>query len=366
VTDRVIRLEDILVQAGGHEILEVADFQVAKGETVALVGPNGAGKTTLLHVAALLRQPDRGSVTVLGETATPRNAPQLRRSLAVVFQSPLLFDISVVANAAAGARFHGQPAAVAHERALNWLDRFGVAHLAQRRARGLSGGEAARVALARAFVTDPAIMLLDEPFSALDAPTRASLLPALRSRLRETGSAAVLVTHDLEEAFAFADRIDLIDGGRIEASGEAADLIARPPSRRAAELLGIETILPARVIRLYSGAALVEIEPASSRLRVCIGENAHPASGQAVTVTLPASAAHILRPHEPVEAGWNALPGRVIAVTPLSSGMRLVVATPAPFVAIATWNRSGRRWSVGDSAIVAFPPESPHLILAAS
>jgi tungstate transport system ATP-binding protein len=366
MTPPVIEIADALICYGGRTALDIPDFAVTAGKIVAIVGPNGAGKTTLLHVAALLRNPDQGSVTILGQTATAENAAHLRRSLSVVFQHPLLFDVSVLANAAAGLRFRGQSRREAEPPAQLWLERFGIGQLATRRARGLSGGEAARVALARAFATDPAILLLDEPFSALDAPTRSELLPMLRSRLREAGAAAILVTHDLGEAFAFADRVDLMDDGRIIASGEGPTLVAKPPSRRAAGLLGVESIHAARVICVENGKAIVAIDPAGPQVgsRLCPG--ATPCPGQIVTVTLPASAAQALRPSEPPPAGWNLAPGRVTAVTTRPSATTVTVATPALLVATARWDPSGRRWSAGDPAIVAFPPEALHLIPDAS
>ena len=259
MTNPVLRLDSVVVRADTGPVLDVDHLAVGPGETLALIGPNGAGKTTLLHVAALLRKPDVGTVTILGQTATTHNAATLRRALSVVFQDPLLFDTRVLANAAAGLRFRGRPRIEAETRARTWLERFGVAHLTNRRARTLSGGEAARVALARAFATEPAMLLLDEPFSALDAPTRSSLLPALRQRLHETGTAAVLVTHDRDEAFAFADRIAVMEAGRIVACGDAPSLIAYPPSHQVALLLGIETILPAQVVCIEGEHAVVAL-----------------------------------------------------------------------------------------------------------
>lgn len=362
MTAPVLRLDNVLVRAGGRTLLDVEAFTVAAGETVALIGLNGAGKTTLLHVAALLRHPDAGTTTIRSALTTPHNAATLRRALSVVFQAPLLFDVTVLANAAAGLRFQGYPRAEAETRARAWLKRFGVDHLANRKARSLSGGEAGRVALARAFATEPAILLLDEPFGALDAPSRAALLPALRQRLRETGAAAVLVTHDLDEAIAFADRLVVMDAGRIVAVGDAQDLIARPPPRETAKLLGVETILLAHVTSVDAEYACVTVHPAGPSTRIRIDAKGSCIAGQSVIVTLPAGAARALRPNEQCSCEWNCLPGAVREVTSLASGARLVVETPAPIVALAPWDPSARRWTVGDHAIVAFAPEAAHLI----
>lgn len=362
MNDSVVHLHDVLVRANGRSILDIPRFSVDAGETVALVGPNGAGKTTLLHVAAFLKRPDRGSTSVLGQPITAANAASLRRAIAVVFQEPLLFNVSVLDNAAAGARFQGQSRAEAERRAHLWLQRFGVDHLAERRARGVSGGEAARVALARAFATSPTILLLDEPFSALDAPTRTALLPALRTQLRETGAAAVLVTHDLEEAFAFAERIDLMDEGRIIASDQAATLIARPPSRRAAELLGIETILEARVAGFDGDCVLLAIGPNGPLVSACYSEGEPLYPGELVTLTIPASGIALIDPEERADRCWNTITGIVSAVTPMPTGRRVSVGAPAAFVAFAAWEARPRDLAIGERVFIGFAPELVNVI----
>ena len=210
----ILDLRDIVVRRRDRIILDLPVLSVAPGEVVAILGPNGAGKSTLLLVAGALQRPDRGEVRLLGELATRRTATRLRRHTALVMQDPLLFDRSVRDNVASGVRFRGGSRAAADARACEELARFGVAHLADRSARTLSGGEAQRVALARAFAVDPALLLLDEPFAALDPETRAILLPQVGERLRASGAAALLVTHHPEEAAALATRTLRLAGGR--------------------------------------------------------------------------------------------------------------------------------------------------------
>jgi tungstate transport system ATP-binding protein len=362
MTAPVLRLEHVIVRAGARTLLEAAEFAVAAGESVALIGPNGAGKTTLLHTAALLRQPNAGAVWIRGTRATSGNAATLRRALSVVFQDPLLFDVRVLANAAAGVRFQGVARAEAERRARAWLERFGVEHLAERKARSLSGGEATRVTLARAFATDPALLLLDEPFSALDAPSRAALLPALRDRLHETGTAAVLVTHDLDEAVTFADRLAVMASGRIVADGPATDLMARPPSAQVAALLGVETILPVAVLQVDDDLVCVAARPAGPQLLVQSRSLGHIIPGQPLTLTLPAGAVRVLSGDERCPARVNCLPGVIRDVRPFTSGARLVIATPAPIVALAQWASTSLAWSAGERVVVAFDIAAAHLI----
>src|SRR5215207_7589252 len=211
----VLRLSGVIVRFGQRVILELPELTVAPGEVLAIMGPNGAGKSTLLHVAALLRRPERGEVWIAGQRATRHSERALRRRTAMVLQEPLLFDVSVVANAASGLRFRGMRRCDAEHRARAWLERFGVGHLAARNARTLSGGEAQRVSLARAFAVEPDLLVLDEPFAALDPATRETIVPDLAARLRETQTAAVIVTHDATDALALADRLLVLVDGRI-------------------------------------------------------------------------------------------------------------------------------------------------------
>ncbi|CAA9581282.1 MAG: hypothetical protein AVDCRST_MAG19-3966 [uncultured Thermomicrobiales bacterium] len=238
-----LSLRGIAVRHGERTALAVAELEIGRGETLAVMGPNGAGKSTLLHVAALLRRPEEGEVWIDGEAATRRAELRLRRRTAMVLQAPLLFDASVLANAAAGLRFRGVARREAERRALAWLERFGVGHLAGRHARALSGGEAQRVSLARAFAVVPSLLLLDEPFAALDAPTRTTLVPALATQLRATGTAALIATHDAAEALALADRLGILVDGRLVQIGPPLAVAARPADETVAALLDREGAL---------------------------------------------------------------------------------------------------------------------------
>jgi tungstate transport system ATP-binding protein len=220
----VLRLCGVTVRYGQRVVLDLPELRVAPGEVLAIMGPNGAGKSTLLHVAALLRRPHSGEVWIAGERATRRTERTLRRRTAMVLQEPLLFDVSVVANAASGLRFRGVGRRDAEHRARLWLEQFGVGHLAARNARTLSGGEAQRVSLARAFAVEPGLLVLDEPFAALDPATRETIVPDLAVQLRETRTAAVIVTHDATEARALADRLLVLVDGRV-ARCERTDVV---------------------------------------------------------------------------------------------------------------------------------------------
>jgi molybdate transport system ATP-binding protein len=245
----------------GQLHLEV-DLDVNEEAVVAVVGPNGAGKTTLLRALAGLVAIDRGRVVVDGivvEDAAGRvRLPPEHRRFGVVFQEPRLFaNLTTLENVAFGLRAVGAPRGEARAKALSWLERVGLAELAGRRPRELSGGQAQRVALARALATEPAVLLLDEPLAAVDASARAELRHALRDELRRYPGARLIVTHDPIEAAALADRLVVLEDGRITQQGPLVEVTARPRSPWVATMVGLnllEGIATRTSVRTTNGA----------------------------------------------------------------------------------------------------------------
>ena len=211
----VVSLTDVTVRYAGALVLDIPALELEDGQILAVIGPNGSGKSTLLRVLGLLEAPAAGAVRVRGAAVPAGRRLEARRRMATVFQEALLADTTVQENVALGLRFRGVPAAVRRPRVARWLDHFGIRELADRPARTLSGGEAQRVALARALVLEPEVLLLDEPFSALDPPSRDTLLADLGRILRRERVSTVLVTHERTEARALADRVAVLFRGRI-------------------------------------------------------------------------------------------------------------------------------------------------------
>jgi ABC-type sulfate/molybdate transport systems ATPase subunit len=237
-----IGCRDLRVTADGRDLVSVPALDVPAGETLAVLGPNGAGKSTLLRALAHLSTASRsGAVLLDGQAAT---TAQLRQAIAAVLQRPVLQRASVLDNAAAGLRLRGVRRGEARRRAEPWLGALGVAHLANRHARTLSGGETQRVAIARALAVAPRVVLLDEPFTGLDATTRTDLLADLRAALDQQNAAVLLVTHDRDEARALAQRTALLIDGKIRQIGATADVLDAPTDLECATLLGFTTHLP--------------------------------------------------------------------------------------------------------------------------
>lgn len=223
-------------------------LEVAAGETVALLGPNGAGKSTLLGAVAGLLRPDEGRVvlggrvlTDTGGTGRVTHVPTHDRRVALLAQEPLLFPhLTVLENVAFGPRSAGASRRRSHERARHWLAEVGVAELADRRPARISGGQAQRVAVARALAADPELLLLDEPMAALDV----AVAPALRHTLRRVlaDRTTVIVTHDVLDAALLADRVVVLEAGRVVESGPVVDVLARPRSAFAARIAGLNLL----------------------------------------------------------------------------------------------------------------------------
>jgi len=210
-----------------REIFSVDYFSLNQGETIALIGPNGAGKTTFLLTLALLYQPTSGFIEFDGVTAGPNNLLQLRRRMAVVFQESLLLDMSVLGNITTALRIRKVPGKAALARAQKWLDLFGVAHIASQQARLLSGGEAQRTSLARAFALEPDLLFLDEPFGSLDYPTRNSLLNDLGAILKQMNMTTLFVTHDYTEIPFLAEKTAVMYEGRIKKCGSNLEIFGQ-------------------------------------------------------------------------------------------------------------------------------------------
>ncbi|HEX6677544.1 MAG TPA: ABC transporter ATP-binding protein [Actinomycetes bacterium] len=241
------------------------ELAVASGELVVLLGPNGAGKTTLLRALAGLVTLDRGRVlldgAVLEDSGAGVRVPTEGRPIGFVFQDYLLFPhLSALENVAFGLRARGMPRAEARQRAAAWLDRVGLAEHAGSRPRALSGGQAQRVALARAMVADPRLLLLDEPLAALDAATRTEVRRDLRRHLASFDGTRLLVTHDPIEAMALADRLVVLEHGKVTQTGTPTEVSGRPRSRYVAELVGVNLFrghADGHTVRLPGGAVLV-------------------------------------------------------------------------------------------------------------
>lgn len=255
----VLEVKDLRVRRGGVETIHIPSFQVASQESVTLVGPNGSGKSSFLLSLACLLKTESGQIFFKGEPVNRSGLTAYRRKLAMVFQEPLLFDATVYNNVATGLAFRGVSAHGTKQRVEACLERFRITHLAKRSARKLSGGEAQRTNLARAFATNPEFILLDEPFAALDPPTRRTLLDDLALALRESETAAIMSTHDQLDALSFADRMVVMHQGSIVQSGTTTEVMNRPVNEFVATFVGMENVFSGSIIASEQGLLTLSI-----------------------------------------------------------------------------------------------------------
>ena len=237
-----VEFRGIVKEYGPTRVLHGVDLDIAPGEFVSLLGPSGCGKTTALRVLAGLEAATGGSVLLGGKDMT--GVATNRRDIGMVFQSYSLFPhLRVADNAAFGLRRRGVGKKDAARRAGDALDLVGLGHLADRFPHQLSGGQQQRVALARALVTEPRVLLLDEPLSALDAKVRVQLRDEIRRIQLRLGITTVFVTHDQEEALAVSDRIAVMDAGRIEQIGSPEELYLHPATAQVAAFVGVSSVV---------------------------------------------------------------------------------------------------------------------------
>ena len=308
--------------------LDVA-LEVPAGECLALAGPSGAGKTTVLRVAAGLVRPEQGRVAcgeeVWLDVAGGVDVAPERRRIGYVFQEYALFGhLKVWQNVAYPLR--GVPRAQRRSRALELLERFGIAALADERPRTLSGGERQRVAVARALARKPAALLLDEPLSALDTRSRAAAGRELGAVLAETGVPALLVTHDFTEAALLGTRVGVIDGGLIVQEGTAGELAAAPVSAFVADFTGA-VVLIGIAHPLEDGLTSVALDGGGTVL------STEPGDGPVAVSVYPWEIALAPAGSERTGSAQNHLAVDVVSVTAVGNRVRAGLAAPQPLVA---------------------------------
>jgi tungstate transport system ATP-binding protein len=256
----ILSVDNLKVALGGVSILDIPSFYLHEKEFLSLIGPNGSGKSTLLLALNVLLRPVSGQIRYRGSVVSSREEIiTYRRRLSMVFQEPLLFDTTVYKNVASGLKIRGLSRDEIRARVMKYLAWFKIEHLANRSARKLSGGEAQRTSLARAFAIEPEIIFLDEPFSALDPPTRQALTDDLEKIIHDTGITALMVTHDQSEALRMSDRIAVMQGGAIVQHGTPADVMNNPVNEFVASFVGMECIVVGTVANNRDGILTVSV-----------------------------------------------------------------------------------------------------------
>lgn len=230
----LITVKSLEVRAGKKVLLSIPHFEIQQGEVLGIMGPNGAGKSTFIKALSLLEQSAQGSIFFKEKNITSDLSIEMRRKFAVAMQQPLLLDTTVFQNVAVGLKLRKLPRREINKRVSYWLEKFQISQLAKKQAFHLSGGEAQRVNLARAMVLEPEVLFLDEPFSALDFPTKVQLLKDIKSIIRQTKTTTVFVSHDLMELKYLADSLVILIDGELKQSGPTEEVLSFPNPSAAA------------------------------------------------------------------------------------------------------------------------------------
>jgi len=361
----VLELRDAQVRRGAAFTVAAAHLEVRAGERLVVMGPNGAGKSTLLLALGGLVPLAAGTRWLDGQPAPSARA--LQRAVTTALQQPLLLDATVQHNVELPLRWRGLVAAARAARAERWLAALGVGALAGRQAATLSGGERQRVHLARALATEPRALLLDEPFAAIDPPGRPALRADLAGALAASGAAAVLVTHDREEAIALGHRLAVMLRGTVRQVGTPAEVFGAPADLEVAALVGVENVWAARVVRAEGDLVEVALEPT--------GEGATVRALAPAGTLAPGAIVHAcLRPDDvllfaadarlDVASARNRLRVRVQEVAPSDRHVRVTVRAGAlglvAYVSRAAADELALR--AGGEALAVFKAASVHLV----
>jgi molybdate transport system ATP-binding protein len=338
-----------------------ADFGIPLDQSpvTILFGPSGSGKTTLLRLLAGLDRPDDGSISFQGrdwfDSARGIHLPPQQRRAAFLFQDYALFPhLSVAANVGY--------AAARPRQVRELLRTFGLAALATRRPHAISGGQQQRVALARALASDPALLLLDEPLSALDAPTRTWMRYELRRMLLQGGVPALVVTHDRMEAVALGDWMAVIVEGRIRQVGPIQDVFRHPADAQVAESVGVENVLPAGIVAQEGG--LLTLQVGASQLQ-CVDSGSLPSTSVPVFACIRAEDVTLTREPPQASSARNRIPGQVQSVILEGPLARVELDCGFPLVAVITAQSAGElQLRAGDALSAIVKATSVHLTAA--
>ena len=355
----ILEIRNLQVRRGGATVLDIADLSVAAGEVLCLIGPNGAGKSTLLLTLARLLKSSRGDIAFRGKRIDSNHSLlSYRRNLSMVFQESLLFDATVYNNIASGLQIRGMDKNAIKNTVEEYAERFGIHHLIDRAARKLSGGEAQRTSLARAFATKPEIVFLDEPFSSLDPPTRESMMEDLNRVLRDTNTTAVMATHDQVEALRLSDRMAVMNEGRIVQIGTPQQVMNHPVDEFVASFVGMETIFSGAVTKVTDGMFVTSVagQDIEAVGRVNAGD-------RILCFIRPENVTLSVEKFHEMTSARNTIPGRIVRIIPMGLFYKVHLDCGFPLVAYVTHqSRENLAIEEGKGVYASFKATAVHVI----
>jgi spermidine/putrescine transport system ATP-binding protein len=314
----LVEIDKVAKRFGSVTAVHSTTFDIMRGEFMAIMGSSGCGKTTMLRMLAGLEAPSEGEIRIEGRRSN--ELPPWQRDTPMVWQSLALFPfLTVLENVEFGLRMRKIAPADRRRRALSWIERMHLTEFAGRNIAQLSGGQRQRVALARSLVTEPKVLLLDEPLSALDANLRVRMQSVLTKLQKELGITFVYVTHSQSEAFSMADRVVIMSRGRIEQIGTPVEIYSTPRNRFVAEFLGSANVFEGKIESIQG--ALMSVRSSGLRAKIPVNPLRAFGIGDRVSFVVPEDRLRILPEHD--ATADNCLPARVIGEEFVGANMRL-------------------------------------------
>ena len=351
VSDDVVELRDVTRRFGEVVAVDHVTLAIRQGEFFALLGPSGCGKTTTLRILAGFERPTSGDVFLRGRRVN--GVPPYRRETNLVFQQLALFPhMDVYDNVAFGLHVKRRPAREVRDRVRKALELVELVGFERRRMHEISGGQQQRVAIARALVNEPAVLLLDEPLGSLDLKLRVQMQRELKAMQRRSGTTFVYVTHDQGEALAMADRIAVMQSGKIAQVGPAEHIYSKPATRFVAHFIGDTNLIPVTV-RDRAGDGIVALEGQGLRFHA---RDADVRVGEERTVSLRPEKIRITAPQAPAENGH---PGRVVEVTFLGPLTRYEVAVGDLRLVVQSQTEPEKHFVKDDAVSLSWPASAP-------
>jgi tungstate transport system ATP-binding protein len=362
----MIRIEDITKTFGKNDVLKGITLEIKKGEIFTLIGPSGSGKTTVLRILDLLDKPTSGTY-LFDDTDTQAPGTDVlafRRRMAMVFQKPAVLNTTVEENVAFGLKFRNANPSEITGKVAAALGLVGLSHLAGRRAVTLSGGEMQRVAIARAMVTDPDVLLMDEPTANLD-PVSADIIESLIQKINhDHKTTIILATHDMAQGQRLADRIGVMMDGRLVQQGTSHDIFYRPQGRQIARFVGIDSALTGTISTNTGGHACIDVHgiriealtslPPQTRVELYLRP-------EEVTLTIPHAAE---RERKSVR---NQIPGTITKLVPHGPFIRVTVDCGFLLIALVTrLSSEDLHLAIGMPVIAEIKATAIHVLAAAS
>lgn len=353
----MLKLRDITKRFGDTDVLRGVSAEIQKGEIFTIIGPSGAGKSTLLRIIDFLDTPTSGSVIFGGRDITSEGSIEVRRRMGMVFQKSATFNTTVFENVAIGLRFRGMPETDVRKKITEALEIVGLTGFEERKAKTLSGGEMQRVALARVLVTNPDLLLLDEPTANLD-PVSVEMIEDLIKKINQDFGITILMsTHDMVQGQRLAHRIGVMMNGIFSQIGTPREIFSAPHDRYVARFVGIENIIEGTITAKDGGLATIEADGTLLYAISPLTERTH------VHLFLRPEDIALSCTGEHATSVRNVLPGKVVEITPMGPLNRLILDCGVELIAVITWKATeelGIR--VGSEICASFKASAVHVV----